>query len=251
MPRFYSVFVTSALFAALAMPAHAGDIAFKNSRTDATLLELYSSEGCSSCPPAEAWVSELKDSPDLFTGIFPVVFHVDYWDGLGWRDKFAKAVYTRRQRNYAAVLGQDSVYTPEFVTGGREWRAWFDGDRQPHSNTPTTGELSLQVRPDGRQITGSYIPDSQATGLSSYRLNVALLGINIRTDVRGGENGGHQLLHDFVVLDFTSVPLEKGQNFQSGPVNLKSATVDQPGGLVAWVSSPSGEIVQVAGGYLP
>jgi len=251
MLRFRSVFITWALFTALALTVQAGDIVFKNSRANATLLELYSSEGCSSCPPAEAWVSELKNSPGLFTEIFPVVFHVDYWDGLGWRDKFAKAVYTRRQRNYAATLGQDSVYTPEFVAGGREWRAWFDGDRQPHSNTPTTGALSLQVRPDGRQVIGSYIPGSPATGLSSYTLNVALLGTNIRSNVRGGENGGRQLLHDFVVLDFTSAPLAKDRNFQSGPVNLKPSTDDRPGALVAWVSSSYGKVVQVAGGFLP
>jgi hypothetical protein len=251
MLRFHSVFSALALFTALAMPVQAGDIVFKSSRADATLLELYSSEGCSSCPPAEAWVSELKKSPGLFTEIFPVVFHVDYWDGLGWRDKFAKAVYTRRQRNYAAALSQDSVYTPEFVTGGREWKAWFDGDRQPHSTTPTTGELSLQVSQDGRQVVGSYSPGSQATGLSSYTLNVALLGTNIRSNVRGGENGGRRLLHDFVVLDFTSVPFPNDRSFQSDQVNLKSSTDDRPGALVAWVSSSSGKVVQVAGGYLP
>jgi hypothetical protein len=104
MLRFHSGFPALALSTALAMPVHAGDAVFKSGRANATLLELYSSEGCSSCPPAEAWVSELKNSPGLFTEIFPVVFHVDYWDGLGWRDKFAKAVYTRRQRNYAAAL---------------------------------------------------------------------------------------------------------------------------------------------------
>ena len=233
------------------MPVHAGDLVFKNNRANATLLELYSSEGCSSCPPAEDWVSQLKNSPGLFTEVFPVVFHVDYWDNLGWPDKFAKAAYTQRQRNYAAALGQDSVYTPEFVAGGREWREWFDGGRQPHSNTPTTGELSVQVQPDGRQVIGSYTPDPQEAGSSSYTLNVALLGTNIRSDVRGGENGGRQLLHDFVVLDFTSVPLARDQKFQSGQVNLKSSTDDRPSALVAWVSSSDGKIIQVAGGYLP
>jgi hypothetical protein len=177
------------------------------------------------------------------------VFHVDYWDGLGWPDRFAKPAYTQRQRNYAASLGQDSVYTPEFVTGGREWKAWFDGNRQPRSNSPTKGELSLQVKPDGRQVSGSYLPDSQDTS-SSYTLNVALLGVNIHSDVRAGENGGRTLVHDFVVLDFKSVPLAKVQNFQSDPINLKSSTDDRPGALVAWLSTQDGTIVQVAGGYL-
>lgn len=249
--RFQSIFRALPLYVALTLSIQAGNVVFKSSRTDAALLELYSSEGCSSCPPAEAWVSELKHSPGLFKEVFPVVFHVDYWDRLGWRDRFADALYTRRQRDYAAALDQDSVYTPEFVTGGREWKAWFDGDRQPHSSTPTTGELSLQVSPDGRQVVGSYIPDTQATSPSSYTLNVAFLGTNIRIDVRGGENGGRRLLHDFVVLDFTSVPLSKSRGFQSSQVKLQSSTNYQPGAVVAWVSSSSGRVVQVAGGYLP
>jgi hypothetical protein len=251
MPRFISSIAMLILSSVLAMPGHAGDLVFKNSRPNATLVELYSSEGCSSCPPAEAFISQLKDSAGLWTELFPVVFHVDYWDGLGWPDRFAKGAYTQRQRSYAAALGQDSVYTPEFVTGGREWRAWFEGGRQPRSTTPTTGELSLQVKPDGRQVAGLYTPKPQEAGASSYAFNVALLGVNIRSDVRGGENGGHQLIHDFVVLDFMSVPLSNDQKFQSGPVNLKSSTDDRPGALVAWVSSQDGKIVQVAGGYLP
>jgi hypothetical protein len=251
MPRLFPAFAMLTLSSVLAMPGHAGDLVFKNNRPNATLVELYSSEGCSSCPPAEAWVSQLKNSAGLWTELFPVVFHVDYWDGLGWPDRFAKAAYTQRQRNYAAALGQDSVYTPEFVAGGREWRAWFHGGRQPGSTTPTTGELSLQVKPDGRQVSGSYTPNPQETGASSYMLNVALLGVNIRSDVGGGENGGRQLLHDFIVLDFMSVPLSNDQNFRSGAVNLKPSTDDRPGALVAWVSSPNGTIVQVTGGYLP
>src|SRR5271168_2184673 len=139
------------ILSSAAMPLHSQDIVFKNSGSKATLVELYSSEGCSSCPPAEAWLSKLKASPGLWTEIFPVAFHVDYWDNLGWPDRFAKPEYTQRQRNYAAQLGQDSVYTPEFVTSGREWRGWFNGERLPTAETETSGELSLQIQDGGKK----------------------------------------------------------------------------------------------------
>ena len=232
-----------------AMPLHSQDMVFKNGGSKATLVELYSSEGCSSCPPAEAWLTNLKDSPDLWTNIFPVAFHVDYWDGLGWPDRFAKPAYTQRQRNYAAQLGQDSVYTPEFVTGGREWRGWFHGERKPSNENATSGELTLQVKDAGKKISAVYLPTSGADS-KAYTVNVALLGVNILSDVKGGENGGRQLQHDFIVLDFASKPLIKGQSFESGPIELKPSTGDSPGAIVAWVSDSDGSIVQIAGGWL-
>ncbi|MDB4793761.1 DUF1223 domain-containing protein, partial [Methylacidiphilales bacterium] len=91
-------------FYATTMPLRAQDVVFKSNIPTASLIELYSSEGCSSCPPAEAWVNDLKSAPELWKSIFPVVFHVDYWDGLGWPDRFSRADYTQRQRNYAAQL---------------------------------------------------------------------------------------------------------------------------------------------------
>jgi hypothetical protein len=239
--------ITSLLAAAL--PAKAQDVVFKNSGTKSTLIELYSSEGCSSCPPAETWISNLKISPDLWSQLFPVVFHVDYWDGLGWPDRFAKPAYTSRQRDYAAQLKQDSVYTPEFVTSGREWRGWFHGEGLPAPEQGTSGELALTVMEGGKKVSANYSPAAQA-GTQVYTLNVALLGVGVMSNVESGENSGRHLQHDFVVLDFQSKAMEKGQVFQSGPVELKPATLDSPGAVVAWVSAADGSIVQVVGGWL-
>src|SRR5208337_3080503 len=79
------------------------------------VVELYTSEGCSSCPPAEAYIGASTQRRD----VLPLTFHVDYWDGLGWRDRFALPEAARRQRNYARVLGLSSVYTPQAVVDGR------------------------------------------------------------------------------------------------------------------------------------
>ncbi len=248
MRRLISNFSMMIILSAAALPVRSQDMIFKSSGSKATLVELYSSEGCSSCPPAEAWVSNLKSSPVLWKEIYPVVFHVDYWDGLGWPDRFAQAAFTERQRTYAARLGQASVYTPEFITSGHEWREWFEGGRNP-AGAETMGELSLVVKSSGEAISARFLPAAGA-GSESYTLNVALLGIDVLSDVKRGENGGRKLQHDFVVLDFQSKPLTSAENYASGPVKFSPSTGDSPGAVVAWISDGQGSIVQVAGGWL-
>jgi len=88
------------------------------------LLELFTSEGCSSCPPAETWLSGLRSAPGLWKEFVPASFHVDYWDYLGWRDPWASKIFSYRQRDYAQSWHSDSIYTPGFVLNGREWRSW-------------------------------------------------------------------------------------------------------------------------------
>ena len=86
------------------------------------LVELYTSEGCSSCPPAEAWLNRLQSEPGLWRDFVPVSFHVNYWDRLGWPDRFASRAFTERQYAYAEAWGVRTVYTPGFVLNGRDWR---------------------------------------------------------------------------------------------------------------------------------
>lgn len=235
-----------------AVPLHSQDTVFKSSAATASLVELYSSEGCSSCPPAEAWTNKLKDAPGLWKDVFPVVFHVDYWDNLGWPDRFARSEYSQRQQNYAAHLGQDSVYTPEFIVNGLEWRrSWFSGQGLPSAGANKTGELSLTVRGKDGKISALYLPAS-SDPKQPFMLNVALLGFNLITDVQRGENGGRRLDHEFVVLGFSSTQLSPAadKGFQSDPIELKSSTDDSPGAVVAWVSAADGSIVQIVGGWL-
>jgi hypothetical protein len=137
------------------------DVSFTSGDGNSSLVELYTSEGCSSCPPAEDWLGHWKDSPHLWKEIFPVNFHVDYWDNLGWPDRFAKAAYTARQRAYAARLGQDSVYTPEFVVDGAEFRGWFHGSPLPDSKAKR-GQLTVTVH-DGK-LSASYAPAAGESG---------------------------------------------------------------------------------------
>jgi len=86
------------------------------------LIEFYTSEGCSSCPSAESWLNSLYGHKDLYQKFIPLVFHVNYWDYIGHKDKMASDAYTQRQRDYARKWGSSNIYTPGFVLDGQEWR---------------------------------------------------------------------------------------------------------------------------------
>ena len=227
----------------LNQPARATDAAFESSRSRANLIELYTSEGCSSCPPAEAWMSKLKNEPRLWRDFVPVAFHVDYWDRLGWRDPFAAKQWTARQYQYSANWRSSSVYTPGFVLNGQEWRE----RKIPEAGRDEPGVLKIAVK-DNDNITASFAP-AEKSG-RSYEVHVARLGFDLNINVKAGENSGRKLLHDFVVLSLTSESLGAG----SKDFRLVSSNVKESAGreaLAAWVTE-SGQLepLQAAGGWL-
>jgi len=219
---------------------------FESGETQASLIELFTSEGCSSCPPAEKWLSALKSNPDLWKRTVPVAFHVDYWDRLGWRDRFAKPEFTSRQQRYAAEWSGDSVYTPGFVVNGREWRDWFSGTALPASSKKV-GSLHVTLSDDAR-VSATFTAESTQPG--PLALNVALLGNDLESDVKRGENSGRKLRHDFVVLGFANVDMMREANRWNGSVALpKQSGDDKPRALTAWVTE-NGKPIQATGGWL-
>lgn len=233
-------------------PLCADDIVLESQPQRATLVELYSSEGCSSCPPAEKWVSQLKSDPRLWKQIVPVVFHVDYWDGLGWPDRFARKAYTQRQYDYQARWNASNVYTPEFIVDAREWHGWFDGGTLPLSKSETIGSLRAVVQREGWGVKVTYGPVPSLDSLQ-YTINVAWLGMGIGSNVGAGENSGRTLVHDFVVLDFrskaTSATDGKGISVEFSGPNLRTDG-DKPGAIAVWISAEDGSIVQATGGWV-
>ena len=213
---------------------------FSSGGNQVHLLELYSSEGCSSCPPAEQWLGELRHAPGLWRDFVPVAFHVDYWDRLGWRDRFASKEYTARQYAYSGWWHHDTVYTPEFVLDGAEWRKG-PGVSLPTAKNPA-GELTADHAAGG-VCRVTYLP------AGDYEAHVALLSGGIRSEVRAGENRGRVLLHEFVVLELKSALLDHGS------VELKLN--DSPAGgiarraLAVWITR-RGELapLQATGGWL-
>ena len=133
----------------LASIATAGDIVIESPTTRAHLVELFTSEGCSSCPPADEWMRSLKSERGLWREFVPVAFHVNYWDHLGWTDRLASPRFTQRQRDYAALWRSNSVYTPGFVLDGREWR----GRELPRASQEKAGVLRVRISGDRASVS--------------------------------------------------------------------------------------------------
>ncbi len=210
-----------------------------------TLIELYSSEGCSSCPPADEWLTKLKTDPRLWQEFVPTSYHVDYWDYLGWTDRWAKPEFTSRQRQYSRTWGTSSIYTPGFVLDGREWRSW--GGKVPANSARKSGILSVTESEPGKFKINFAIPEG--LGKAALKAHVAVLGFDILSNVTAGENSGRKLLHDFVVLQHQSIPLSKeGAADFDLPRPAKNAAPKI--GLAFWVSPQDGESpIQSTGGW--
>ena len=180
--------------------------AAQSGATRAPVIELYTSEGCSSCPPADKWLSSLKTSgTDKATANGPVVqaFHVGYWDYIGWVDRFASPAYTTRQRQLAALGGQSSIYTPQAVLNGRDWRDWYGaGGRLPAGKEPAGASISLRQLADD-QFEATVTPVAGMASSWSAYWTVTEHGHSSK--VKSGENAGEFLQHDFVVRQYTPV----------------------------------------------
>jgi hypothetical protein len=208
-----------------------------------SLLEIYTSEGCSSCPPAESWLDGLKSDGRLWKEIVPVAFHVDYWDDLGWKDRFAKREFTSRQRAYSAAWRTSSVYTPGFAVDGKEWKGWFNGSGLPDPVNRSAGKLELKI--ENQTAAVSF---SDATGAKEIELHLVPMAMAVSSDVRAGENRGRKLVHSFVALDLISKKLstKNGEFTAEIPFAYPGAKA-----VAAWVTLvDSVQPIQAAGGDL-
>ena len=184
------------LFFLLCLSSTAFAAAIQSGPQQVSLIELYSSEGCSSCPPADKWMNSLKKDKGLWKEFVPVAFHVDYWDYLGWKDPYASPEFSQRQRRYADSWGSGSVYTPGFVVNGKESRNWA----LPRPNKNVVGVLSVTRSDD--QLKAAYRPAGKLEGdAGPWEAHFAALRSGLRSDVKKGENAGRLLPHDFVVTE--------------------------------------------------
>ncbi|QAY53687.1 DUF1223 domain-containing protein [Hahella sp. KA22] len=224
----------------LAWPLLAPAQEFVSAKHTTDVVELFTSEGCSSCPRADEWLSEMKGDKGLFKDFIPMAFHVDYWNQLGWTDRFSREEYSESQRDYVRSGLVAHVYTPGIVVNSKEWRRWFSGARRWHGGDAEPGVLSAQLQ-DGR-LHASFAASSKAV------LNVAYLGVGLTSEIKAGENRGRMLMHDFVVLD-------RVQTTGAGEWDIELPPPPQIGqektALAIWVSPPdSPRIIQAVGGYL-
>ena len=155
------------------------------------VVELYTSEGCSSCPPADRWLSTLKPQDNVLA----LSFHVNYWNHLGWRDPFATTETTARQYRLKEALGGKYVYTPQVVLNGRDHRNWNGQRASSLGSLPPASAPALHLRREGQLVTAT-IASVPGTELAGYW---AVLQDGLVSKVTRGENAGEQLRHDHVV----------------------------------------------------
>jgi hypothetical protein len=215
------------------------DVYFQSTNQQTQLLELFTSQGCSSCPPAENWLQQFTTSPKLWSQIIPIALHVDYWDDLGWKDAFENVANSQRQRIYQQTGHVAGVYTPVFVVNGQEWRGWFDQQSLPNF-IGNTGILKATAK--NKQLTVEYSGKNE-----SLVLHAALLGFGIKTSVSRGENRSRVLQEDFVSLAQTTSHSSDNHwqlKIPTSPINAERY------GIAIWVERPTQiSPIQATGGW--
>ncbi len=215
------------------------------------LVELYTSEGCSSCPPADQWLTRLKTQGHQFGNIVPIALHVDYWDYIGWKDNFANSAFARRQREMASSGHARGVYTPQIAINGQDTRSWlsdarFKNDITSINSMPAKAEIRLAVNSTtAKSLQVSTSIKSAESGPLAYYLT--LQENNLQSTVNAGENRGELLRHDYVVRQWLG-PFKvgaEGKISASHEIQLQPAWKQRDLSVVAFVqNSATGEIVQ-------
>ena len=240
----------TALTVMLLRGASGAPIRFESGEDRVALVELYTSEGCSSCPPAEAWLSGLQDSPRLWKDFAPIGFHVDYWDSLGWKDTLADPEFAERQRAYAQLWHAENIYTPEFILDGKEWFGWTAGKDGPAASHEPAGVLTA-TSTDTNLWEVHFVPEN-ATG-THYDIHAALTAGGMDANVKAGENRGRRLHHDFAVVDLVQIGLTTTNGTARGKFIVKTPLIKAGNtlALTVWVTR-AGELMplQTAGGWL-
>ncbi len=191
-PALLALLLPAFLLPALAPPASA-----------AVLVELFTAQGCSSCPPADRLLSAMGSDPDLSKQVVPLAFHVDYWDTAAWRDRFSDAAWTKRQTAYVRAAGGAQVYTPQAVIGGREQCVGSD-IRCIHTGVEAAtarpeGTVELSFPKQGGDAVEVAVAAQPPAGERKLEVMLAVYENGLSTEVAGGENAHKTLRDDFVV----------------------------------------------------
>jgi hypothetical protein len=213
------------------------------------LVELFTSEGCSSCPPADAALAALARDPALRSAeVIPLELHVDYWNHLGWADPFSAPEYTARQEEYAHVLGGDGLYTPQMVIDG-----WVSGVATPGSLRKGVEKAAAKGKARLEVLVASVRPGLDVVvrppaGLSG-RLRVVLSEDRLSSRVERGENQGLTLAHAPVArLLVDDGPVSSEHHVRLG---LSAGWKRDQLRVVAFVQEPGGRVVAVGSAPVP
>ena len=245
--RSVSVALLIALVSSQWSMAAENGLSVKSSDTITPLVELYTSEGCSSCPPADEFLARLgKFNGDIIHAV-PLAFHVDYWNWLGWTDPYSKKQYTKRQKLIAEYNRQRSVYTPELVVGGKEARAGgevFDWIREKNRQASRV-HIMLDVAYNGSELLATLDFDNEIDQGKSQAY-VAIFENAIMHKIEGGENSGRTLSHEFVVRHFSdALPVDMGKTQRMLSIKMaQDWNTENLGMAVVVVDVENGETLQ-------
>ena len=231
--------------------AQAAQCSARSSDRTVALVELYTSEGCDSCPPADRWLSSLGPKGFAPDRVVPVALHVDYWDYIGWKDPYARQAHSARQRRMAKLARAAMVYTPQVMLQGQDFRHWsspaFEQAVSKINAQPAKARISLSLNP---QRKDAFEVEAAAELLGTPSADPALfLGAyenKLVSEVKAGENRGKSLPHDYVVLQWVG-PLEfkGGKLAERHVLPLLPKAVPAHSGVVAFVQNrATGEVLQ-------
>lgn len=183
---------------------------------ETVVVELFTSQGCSSCPPADRILGELAEDDNVIA----LALHVDYWDYLGWKDEFASPENTKRQRAYARAKGERTIYTPQMIVGGMDHVVGSRGMKvakivQKHAKRKMPVDIRLRRSGDTLSIEATGVGD-----LPNMVVYVATYSPEETVDVRRGENAGRTLTYHNVVRRMAPVGRWNGQGTFSASANV-------------------------------
>jgi hypothetical protein len=202
------------------------------------VVELFTSQGCSSCPPADALLGELARRPDVIA----LAFHVDYWDYIGWKDPFASADFTKRQRAYAGALGLRSVYTPQMVIDGRADAVGSHRNRVEEliRQASFVPKLTLRLAPAADGKATVHLPEARLERPATIWL--AIYDREERTPVKRGENAGRELSEYNIVRALRQLASWDGRA-KALELDLSEAAAQGMGGAILIQSADHGPII--------
>jgi hypothetical protein len=209
------------------------------------VVELFTSEGCSSCPPADALIARIQQQ-DKDLPVYVLAYHVDYWDRQGWKDAFSNAAYTQRQQQYASWLKIESIYTPQVIVNGRTEFVGSEAAtlaRAIKNALQQSDELQLQL--SSLQLNrGQLNWACKVAGATQHRysLVVAVVQRSATTQVKGGENGGRTLSHVQIVRGLSVSALD-GKEQAAGQLMWPAGVNPAESEVIAFLQNPdNGEI---------
>jgi hypothetical protein len=228
---------------ALLPQAHAaGQCRAQSGPQTAALVELYTSEGCDSCPPADRWLQGLGGrGPGT---VVPLSLHVDYWDYIGWKDPYAQHRFSERQRELARVLRAHVVYTPQVMLQGRDFRRWqggaFDEAVAQINARPPKASIALSIEGGSggsllTKVRAELLDPAQAADAALY---LARYENKLVSSVSAGENRGRTLEHDYVVFQWLGpIAFSAGRIAETRSLALPPKAVPARAGVAAFVQN--------------